>query len=510
MRTWFLPVCLMLLLAGCAAPHYANPVGVMGNRHMEPSRRLAAARQAQAANPTDPDRLQALNEWLWSPQQPNLLREYAIDQLIQYDPSHFRRVLPHRVVLITSRPVLDYLFQRGLQLRWPEFTLAAVRSWCRPMIGVTDADRPERQVLEKLNPGRSVEDVIFSVFTGDGSAADIEDQTSAWELLCRLDNPPDLIRRLAGAAVTTPLVADLKACAADLGTVPVNREGVLWLTRLRMADHRNFWLQAKAAVARLNPQQRAGLELRHLAVILHAPPALLAMDRQALLADLHARLDGAQHYLNSPTNDGMSKDYPQNLSDWQRKLCWADLLTIRTILDALDQPAVQAEFFQQADADLKDTSTEYGGVLDWVPSFYTPAPGSAPAPGSVVVPGSSAPVADAAASPAASLESKIENPNSKIPTFRAFLYAPLIREYDTKYIPDNRLFERLYTALAHYHFHVQSYHNRDYAGPGLGDLRLANRVRANFIVLTFIDRNKLNVDYYQPGGAVVDLGCIHR
>ena len=39
---------------------------------------------------------------------------------------------------------------------------------------------------------------------------------------------------------------------------------------------------------------------------------------------------------------------------------------------------------------------------------------------------------------------------------------------------------------------------------------LADRLRPTAVVFTFIDRDTLGVDYYQPQGVVVDLGTIRR
>ena len=68
----------------------------------------------------------------------------------------------------------------------------------------------------------------------------------------------------------------------------------------------------------------------------------------------------------------------------------------------------------------------------------------------------------------------------------------------------------LYTAIAHYHFHAQQHKNAAYAGPGDGDLALADRLHFNFLVFTYIDANRLNADLYLPGATIIDLGTIRR
>ena len=85
-----------------------------------------------------------------------------------------------------------------------------------------------------------------------------------------------------------------------------------------------------------------------------------------------------------------------------------------------------------------------------------------------------------------------------------------MREHDRKYLSPQRLIESLYTGAAHYHFHAQEFHNSDYAGPGRGDQDFANHLRFNCLVFTFIDHDRLNADYYQHDGVVIDLGTLAR
>ena len=94
--------------------------------------------------------------------------------------------------------------------------------------------------------------------------------------------------------------------------------------------------------------------------------------------------------------------------------------------------------------------------------------------------------------------------------FLAQGFEPMYRRHDLKYVPSNEMIGQLYFGVAHYHFHAQRYKNTRFAGPGEGDLKLARSLNANYLVFTFIDRNRLNVDYYQRGRIVVDLGTVKR
>jgi hypothetical protein len=85
-----------------------------------------------------------------------------------------------------------------------------------------------------------------------------------------------------------------------------------------------------------------------------------------------------------------------------------------------------------------------------------------------------------------------------------------MRAHDLKFLAPQALIDRVYTGLAHYHFHAQEYKNTNHAGPGIGDMEFAKRLNFNCLVFTFVERDRLNVDYYQPNGAVVDLGTLER
>ena len=67
-----------------------------------------------------------------------------------------------------------------------------------------------------------------------------------------------------------------------------------------------------------------------------------------------------------------------------------------------------------------------------------------------------------------------------------------------------------YTGLFHFHNHAQKHRNGMHAGPGGGDMAYADNTRANCLVLTFVDEQTLNVDYYRHDDVLVDLGVILR
>src|SRR5690606_4208252 len=159
-----------------------------------------------------------------------------------------------------------------------------------------------------------------------------------------------------------------------------------------------------------------------------------------------------EHHLKGPEYDGPMRNYPQRFAEAADKLCWGDLATIHLMFRAFADRSVVASLFAQADADLADASSEHGGVLD-----------------------------------------------IEAGAFKPIGYEPGMRVHDLKFIASDAMITRMYTSLAHDHFHAQDHRHADYAGPGVGDLKFADRLNFSCLVLTLINRDKLNVDYYQPG-----------
>ena len=462
--------CLSLAsLAGCQAKRFDDPINVMTSPLAAPDAREDAMAQAARELPRDPRRIEALNQIVWDNGYPDDQKIMAIDQLVEFDPDAFRINAAKRLPLIKHWAVIDHILSLAVSRKWPDYTPVVVRQYARPAKGIDDKDRPERAYIQRMNPGRPVETVIFEVFANADDGATIQQQTGAWELLCRLCPREQVVAMLGQGAVKTPLSIDLKAGLVDLGVLPRNQEGILWLMHLRNPARQAWWDRAKSAVARLRPEQAKGLELRHLPILLHASDRELAMTRDELVLEVDAWLKPQKHYLSSPAYDGEAPDHPQLFSQCRDQLSWADLLTLHLLKSILADPTLIHEFFEQADADRVDTSTEYGGALDWLDA--TPS------------------------SPARCC---------------AVGYTPQVRLGDLKYITSQALIERVYTSIAHYHFHAQDEHNADVAGPGRGDLDLAGRININGLVITFIDHDRVNIDYYQAGGIVVDLGTYHR
>lgn len=452
-------------LAACATTQqqYEDPVMVM-QKSEDPHARMAAARQAEERFADDPRRITALQNTLWEWGRFHEERQYAIDQLMKLDPEHFPALLARRILVVKNPETIAYICQLAVKEKWGWFTPALVRSWARPLPSNIDEARPEIAAIEALNPGKQLVNVVFEVFANEEDQSSSHEQIAAWRLLWDIASYERISELLVTAQPRTPLVADLQAAAADLHSLPIRREGVLRMWHLRDSANEAWWAQARQRVAMLSASQKRGLSLRHMPILLTASDQQLSRSREQLSQSIASYLDGQTNHLRGPNFDGPMSDYPQRFNQAGDKLAWADLLTIDVLLKAAAAPEVRAAFFKQADADLQDNRTEYGGVLGTT--------------------------ADRG--------------------YQAVAYPPMYRKHDMTFIPSDKMITALYTQLAHYHFHAQHQRNRDYAGPSMGDMRMAAALETHCLVLTFIDRDTLNMDYYQPDGVVVDLGEIRR
>ncbi len=463
-------ILVMLLVAGCGPKSYDNPLGVMMDKTESPNKRLAAARQAEAELYDSEKRLAYLRKAVWQRGFPEEMRTHAIDALVRYDEADAKRHFATCIKLMNNWPALRHLIDTAVERHWTDFTPSLVLNYARPAVAYTDAERPERLAIEKLNPGRPVERVVFETFVNEGDhAADTRQRAAAWQLTVRLvGDTEQLVKLLRGAEATGPMVTDLKAGAEQLHVVAHNMEEVLWLQTLRTSSYRGFWSKASAAVAALDEAQRVGLELRHMPVLVHLHARnseLMRESRAELLSRLQARVDAQQHHLKGATYDGGSADHPQRLKDWHRELGWADLATCLVLSEAMQDANVRRAWFKQADADHHDKSTEYGGLI------------------------------------------KLDETGA----YKAALYKPFLRKHDLIYYATEKMVTDAYTSLAHYHFHAQQIKNSAYASPGRGDRkRIGNTQRFNGLVVTSIDANRLNVDFYRHGDVVIDLGTVNR
>jgi hypothetical protein len=480
------------LLAGCGVSERIekDAVGVVRDQRENPRARVTAvehlAEQRRtgelAVSPTE-----VYGEIAWTVTEPELLRAKVVEALL-IDPDDAvssaardmaRRMLPRE----PSRLVVGVVSEKAGAGGWTEFIPAMVRSLARQYADTPDEERPEYKAIAQLSKPRSVADAALGVFlsppvlepTG-GIDWTARFRLDAWDVLSRLDPSGELRSSAANSGQGgDPVLEALHAAGRDLRVVPLTGEELGWLLSIRgkaLKGESTWWRDSTAAVAKVDAQV-LNLRLRHIEAVRWAAthrPELLASTRPQLLTTLDHSLVGRTHYFRTATEGKWPRKEPsQTLSRTEPGLSWGDLLSILVIDSAVREPRVVEALFSQAEADRADKTTEYGGLLQFV--------------------------SESGKERAAVL---------------LFLPRPMHRQGDDMFIASDDMIAAGDTALAHYHFHAQRVSNTSYAGPSPADLDYADRSGRSCIVLTSVGQGVLNLDYYQNGGVVVDLGEIRR
>ena len=465
---------------GCAGSQAVerDPMRVAADRSAHSGLRAEAIREAsrrvQAGEMEREYYRDAIKRIAWGAGNPSVVRIPAIDALLEDDEEDTRAMLRLMLPRETHWPVIEHIGNLAADRGWVELTPALVRSWSRPVAEPTDDLRPERRTLAALHPGRRVEDVVFGVFATPNDDPLFGERTrlDAWTLMCRIDaggaRMRELLRAHTGDAPDA-MLADLLAGARDLRVVPTTGEQLEWLRALRRPEATRFYRESTDAIAGLSDEQLEGFELRHVSGVRWASrhrPEWLERGRGELLSEIRARVAGRRiHERTSEAVPGVRPDR-ETLDANERRFNWGDALLILIADEAIQPANVVAALMEQADADRKDTSTEYGGVLDatddggFVALLFPPRPAQ--------------------------------------------------RLGDNRFVASPELLDRGHTALFHYHFHARRADEREYAGPGPGDFEYAQRFGRSGLVFTSINMNTLNADYFQPNGGRLDLGELHR
>ena len=482
------------VLAACSGGPERSKLNVVRDRAESASKRTqavediraeqsAAARAGEGAiTPKD-----VYKEIAWTVSEPPRLRAAVVDALLNdRDPAVVTEAKEMAKLLLPkeiTREVVVAICRNAGTKGWTDFAPAIVRAYSRPLPGVAEEDRVERKALTDLFPGQPVDDTVFSVFMTppvvpptEGIDWTMRYRADAWNVLARVDPDGKLRGAMLDAARpgagSDSLVEALRAAKADLRTVPISGEELTWLASLRSPRRKEnaAWWQAATAAVTKAPANEV-LRMRHIEPIRWAAanrPDALAMSRADLEQAVRARLKGREFHQRT-VSEGTKNDGPLKSELFDRRaseLSWGDLLTLLIIDESIRQPHIVKAHFAQASSDRADKSTEYGGLLAFTPVRSEPER-------AVVM-----------------------------------LYMPrgAQRRGDTQFVASDDMIGASDLALAHYHFHVQTERNGEYAGPSRADLEYASRFGRACIVLTSIREGVMAVDYYQPGEVNIDLG----
>ncbi len=423
----------------------------------------------QSGTPDKAD-LDALQGLVYRPGYADDLRLEGLEYLVRIDRDAATLTLRRRLPRVTDHDWLRTLCAFVAAHDMTDLDEALVSSWGRPWTGdLPDEQRPEYQALLAMHgPGAPVA-LVWSTFLQATRPSESGLRFRCWELLHRLGAREKLIELVLTPtdAQPHPMLGDLHAAAQSFGTIPWNREEALWIHKLADPERKGFWEAVESACGKVSEARRERLEIRDLPVIAaaaaHRPELLDASDRELLAAVARGVAD-QRHYREQDPGFLPGQELDHRLSSHRDRLTFGDLIALRMAQEAMSSPAIRSHLFHFADRDLHDETTEYGGVID--------------------------------------LDSQGR--------FNVREFPPRMRVHDRRFEASQDMFDAGYTALFHFHYHAQKHRNFAHAGPGAGDMKYADTTRTNCLVLTFVDQDTMNVDFYRHDGVLVDLGVILR
>jgi hypothetical protein len=488
-----LALCLGPLLGGCRSePRGEDPLTDIKNPRLSERQRVEAIERVWAdAAAGRIDRTAAredLKTVAWSASWPLSMRMAALKAITSdTSPEGSQDTRAMARLMLPREPdaeVVRFLSELAAGGGWQEVTPALVRSLSRRS-SIPDKQRAEYGAIQRLNPAQPVERVVYGVFIEPpreepafGVVPAEKVRADAWDLLTRLDVGGAIRAELINSGEAVGPIVDMRAALRDLRTLPLSGDEMIWLTSLRdQRDPRNgaWWQETASTIAKLDARVTTRLQLRHLEPIrwagVHRPEWLNA-SREELLKEVRGRLEGRTFHRRTRREHDRIKPQPERLADWEAHLTWADLLSILVIDEGLRPEDLRRALFAQADMDREDKTAEYGGLLRT---------------GAGAKPGAAA-------------------------GFSVALFPPRpgTRQGDDQFVASTDMIAQSNHALAHYHFHVQSPRNAEYAGPSPNDLAYAARFGRNCLVFTSVSSDAMDVDYYQPDGVTLDLGEIRR
>ncbi|MAT81671.1 MAG: hypothetical protein CMJ29_08500 [Phycisphaerae bacterium] len=469
-------LCLTGMLIGCGKP-VTDPVSTLADPGTHSSRHRQSLDMIRTSpDRTSPDGTDALQGLIYRPGYADDVRLDGIEILLESNRERLIRTTRQRLSRTEDPQWLEAYCDWISKQDWSEpdekksINEALVSSWgVWWPVWTKEETRPEYQALVEINGEDEVIPLVFEIFTESNKASQQGLRNRCWELLHRLGKRGELIELVRATTDESgnAMMVDLKAAADDFGTVPYNREEILWLRKLRQPERQAFWDEAREAVRDVPQSRRPDMEIRDLAVVVAASkhrPELLVMSKDDLYEQVDSQTRNLKHYYESEPGLPTDGNRRERLRTHRSLLTWGDLAAISIALEALSHAPIRSHLFDYADRDCDDKGTEYGGIIQL------------------------------------DEQGRFE--------LREFL--PKIRHNDRRFNASQQMFDAGYTAIYHMHFHAQRYGNSRHAGPGLGDLNYADNTRTNNLVFTFVDEDTLNVDFYRHDKVIVDLGTITR
>lgn len=474
-------------LPGCGGQRkdLKTPLTVVRDENLNPVTRMRAVPNAVAEASQDPWKLNATKRALLdiagNPTQDGRLRVGAFEGLLDdTDEATFNagRELASKVLADErDETVVGFLSERAAQ--WPEAAPALVRSLSRELPKWKGDGRPELDALTAIGQGRGPGPVVADVLAMP--TAELEKtlgtdgaklvRAEAWGVLASLD-PDGSLRQSTVSRLPNgdPATDAVRTAATVMGSYPAGGDELSWLVRVLDASNGQnaaWWRESEPTLSRLRAEGKGPLELRHVEPIRWAAvhrAQWLSASREELLSQLRARID--QRSVRARSGGELKAESKEMLYQRENELTWADVLSALVIDDAVRQPQIHAAILGQAKVDLVDERAALGGALAF------------------------------------------RGVNGDESAATIFLPRAGQRRGNEKFFATRDLVLGSDRALAHYRLNAEKAKNSTEAGPSVADLAYAARSRRNCVVFTPLGDGEVGVDYYQPNGAVVDLGSL--
>ncbi|MDX1682161.1 MAG: hypothetical protein R3336_03475, partial [Phycisphaeraceae bacterium] len=312
-----------------------DPAVVITDREASrPARRRALQQLADRRRLTESES-RALVRTLFEPGFPVSQREKALAILEQRSADVLVATLDRRLHDLPDWPTMHAVLAVIERRKWQGLTPAVVRAWAWPSQRYDDDERPERQLIKRLNPGRSVEQTIAEVWLD--AENELDHRIGAWQLLARIRPPEVRVGLLDQVAEEDTFGVTLRAGYRQLNVLPGHREQIRWLMHLAVAEP-TFWAAARRAVDRLAPDRRQGLALRHLPTLVALSAAGSLDEKPSCSVRVQRHLGRTTHFhRTAPDQRGVELPDQSLTADDHRQMAWADWCVVQTLIKTLER-----------------------------------------------------------------------------------------------------------------------------------------------------------------------------
>jgi len=353
-----------------------------------------------------------------------------------------------------------------------------------PGVGTVPRQKIEGVISRIAND--SVERVLASYLL-DPEDNTLRGRTAALRSLMRLQGEEAVQQILSLGGEGDVFLAPLRFWAEEFDYVPETQSEILMcqLQWLQLTTEQKEELEQRARL--LQERERYTFEIADSYILLEAEKRLVARSGDRLRSAIGQRLYSAAHTKRPASYRGAADDYREDFVGQVRELSYTDLLRIHVLLESLGSEPFIEQLQRYLQEDMRAEATEVGGL-----SFLQA--------GRVA--------------------------------FKA--YPPVERRGDNQYHESAEMIADGVYCLARWHCHADTHQERTdqgavqerrsgvpgaggvfssgrwrgaaLAGPGVDDMGYVQYFRCPLLVVTYIDRETLNLDYVSGGGIVVDLG----